>query len=156
MINPKGGNYGAYKMAKFYAERYVAHKIHDDAEEAQLKANERARVNFCRAVIKSCGDLGTYYAIHQRQIKETLENKIREREEMQLNRKLQSSEKRNERLQNEEKIANLDEIKLESANPIKDFQEALKDDVNEEKLNQSFEENYEMEEVKVEDLNKSF
>ena len=100
--------------------------------------------------------MGKYFAIHERQQKEALENKIREREEMQLNRKLQSSEKRNERLQNEEKIANLDEIKLEKVNIIKDFQEALKDDVNEDKLNQSFEENYEMEEVKEEDLNKSF
>jgi hypothetical protein len=156
MINPKGGNYGAYKMAKFYAERYVAHKIHDDAEEVQLKANERARINFCRAVIKSCGDLGTYFAIHRRQEKEALENKIREREEAQLNRKLQSSEKRNEKLEAQEKYANLDEVKLEKVNIVKDFQEALKADVNEDKLNQSFEEKTEIEEVNIEDLNKSF
>ena len=157
MISTKEGNYGAFKMAKMYAERYVERKkreCNDNFE--RLSTNERGRIDFCKAVIKTYGDLNVIWNAKVEDIEKTKEQKNQEYENKFLDTKLKRSILREEKLKNQKDYANLDEVKIQKNNKIQEFQENLKLDLNEDKLNKSVDEINNEEPVAENDLNKSF
>ena len=56
-LDAVSGGYGDFTMPKYYAQKYLAHKLPDENNFNKLKENEKRRVEFCKAVIKTCDEL---------------------------------------------------------------------------------------------------
>lgn len=88
-LNSFSTSYGDFTMPKFYAEKYLAHKLPEGVDENNLKPNEKRRVQFCRSIIKTCNEIDRHNKeldeakkIEDQRAKETLEaNLYRERED---------------------------------------------------------------------------
>lgn len=50
-------SYGDFTMPKYFAQKYLDHKLPEGANENNLKPNEKRRVEFCRSIIKTCDEL---------------------------------------------------------------------------------------------------
>ncbi len=163
MMDKHSNNYGNFKMARFYADKYIHHKLPNvnSIEEINanyirhLKPNEQDRVLFCKMLIKSCNNLED--RLNYR--KESAANTKRAQAEARAREKYQGKKERyNERIEKynaDKEYASLKEIKLERVNPIRDFQEALKLDVDNDVLNMTSVQE-EVVDSEIDDLDKSF
>ena len=52
--SPTYGEHGAMKM---YAQKYLAYKLPEGADESRLNSTEKRRVEFCRSVLDACRDM---------------------------------------------------------------------------------------------------
>jgi len=132
MFDENSANYGDHKMAKFYAEKYLEHKLPEGVLEENLKENEKRRVQFCRSFIKTCNEL-------ERHNSEKIENENVNIHDNYEN-KLESYNNKMARINADLEYAKMVEIKLEPV--IKkdinaDFQENLSNDVNDLKVNKN-------------------
>ena len=56
-LDAYSSSYGDFTMPKYFAEKYLEHKLPEGVNENNLKINEKRRVEFCRSIIKTCNDL---------------------------------------------------------------------------------------------------
>ena len=111
---------------------------------------------FCKMLIRSCNNLED----RLNYLKESAANTKRAQAEARARQRYQTkianyNEKMNKYKANQE-YASLKNVELEKVNKVLEFQEALKMDVEENNLNQSVIEDNNIEEIEINDLNKSF
>ena len=163
MMDEHDNNFGNFKMARFYADKYIHHKLPNvndienitQADLRNLKRNEQDRVLFCKMLIRSCNTLETDLnhqkeeQAHAKQVQ--VEARAREKYQVKIERNREKMEKYNA----DKEYASLKEIKLERVNMVHDFQEALKLDVDDDALNMTSVQE-EIVDNEIDDLNKSF
>lgn len=55
--NPASPTYGDFKSSKYFAQRYIEHKLPEGVEFENLKPNEKRRVEFCRTIILAVNEM---------------------------------------------------------------------------------------------------
>ena len=53
-------SYGDFTMAKYFAQKYINHKLPEGVDENNLKPNEKRRVDFCKSIIKTCNEMDNH------------------------------------------------------------------------------------------------
>lgn len=55
--DPSSPTYGDQSNSKFFAKKYLDHKVPLGTDESRLSATEKARVDFCRSLIATCDEM---------------------------------------------------------------------------------------------------
>lgn len=56
--DPNSSTYGDLSSTKYFAEKYVEHKLPLGADYNRLSANEKRRIDFCQSIIRTCAEIG--------------------------------------------------------------------------------------------------
>ena len=57
IIDPESPTYGDYKISKYFAQKYIDHKLPEGTKFEDLKPNEKRRVEFCRSIITAVNEM---------------------------------------------------------------------------------------------------
>ena len=142
-LDAYSSSYGDFTMPKYYAEKYLEHKLPAGANENNLKINEKRRVEFCRSIIKTCNEL-------DRHNNELEENKMLEKKHNKEINEAQTLERYKDRYKKiaekqalDKKYAYSDNVKLIEKNKDAeekklDFNEQLEKDSNDSILEDNY------------------
>lgn len=136
-------SYGDFTMPKYYAEKYLEHKLPEGANENNLKENEKRRVEFCRSIIKTCNELERHNKTldENKKIEEKHNKEIKEAETLERYKARYKNIKEQQKIDKE--YAYSDNTKFieknnDNAKAEFDFNEQLKKDSNDSILNENF------------------
>ena len=55
--DPRSSTYGDFSQVKFYAKKYLEHKLPEGTNEANVSTTGKKRIEFCRSVLNALNDL---------------------------------------------------------------------------------------------------
>ena len=132
-LDEYSSSYGDFTMAKYFAQKYVDHKLPEGVNEDNLKPNEKRRVDFCRSIIKTCNEMEE----NNKQIEANKEieaqRKQKEKEDTRLNNRLNIYKDIMEKHKKEKEFSYLKDVKLienKELNKEVDFEKQLEKDSN--------------------------